>query len=728
MLRYSALAAVILLLVPAMALGDGFMMPVTPAGWTAVAPPPNFAVKYHRVSIDVEDQVLTCTIDQVFHNDASRDVEGIYLFPVPKGATITRFAMEVDGKPQTAEVLPKDKARGIYESIVRKRRDPGLLEYVDRDTFRASIFPIPAKGDKQVVVTYTQLLDVESGVCEIQYPLNTEKFSSKPLEEVTITARIKSREPIATVYSPSHEIAVHKLSNTEAEASYEERDVKPDTDFWLYYTVTDKEFGLHLLPHRPNAEPGYFLLLASPRRDVERRDDLPKDVMFVFDTSGSMAGKKIAQAKGALEFCVNSLRENDRFNVIAFDTAVNAFARELQPAGAARGDALKFVEGLGARGGTNISRALTEALEQFRPNGHVPLIVFVTDGMPTVGETDEARLLELVKGRNENTARLFSFGVGDDVNIHFLDRLVLQNGGDVDYVRPKEDIEVKVSRLFEKLTNPVLTGLELNYGDVGAHDVYPPDLPDLFRGSQLLVLGRYRQPGRPSVTLAGLVGDRRQVYEYATNFPERSEDSPFVPRLWAARKIGYLIDELRLHGKQEQELIDEIVRLSMQYGIMTEYTSFIVEEGGTMTAEAMRDYTARNFGAANAVTTGGYAVAQSWNRLGLQRQAQVPANVYYNAAGEREAVQGVRFVAGRAFYNRGGVWYDANFRQGQAVTQVQNFTEAQMQLSRAAPALNAAMALGERVVINVGNRAVEITGTGKVALTDAEVRELVKEL
>ncbi|MFQ6132399.1 MAG: VIT domain-containing protein [Armatimonadota bacterium] len=706
---------------------DGMLIPTWRPGIVG-PPPPNFAIKYHRVTLDVKDQVLTCTIDQVFHNEVNREVEGIYLFPAPPGVTITSFEMEVDGKPLEGKILAKEEARRTYESIVSKRKDPALLEYVDRETFRARVFPIPAKGDKRIAIRYTQLLEVENGICEIRYPLNTEKFSSRPLEEVTVTARIESREPIASVYSPSHEIALHKSSNTVATASYEEHDVKPDQDFWLYYTVADGEFGLHLLPHRVDAEPGYFLLMASPRRDVAERDEVAKDVAFVLDTSGSMAGEKIEQAKEALAFCLNSLGDEDRFNIVRFNSTVELFARELRTADEARHDALKFVADMKAAGGTNIGAALPAALDMLEKDGRAQIVVFLTDGRPTVGQTDMDQLLEAVQKGNQDKARIFVFGAGHDVNIHFLDKLALQNGGDSDYVRPQEDIEVKVSSFFAKLASPVLTDLALNFGEVNVFDAYPQQLPDLFRGSQLLLLGRYRNPGQPSVTLTGLMGDDRKTYEYAVEFPGRIGQNPFVPRLWAARKIGFLIDEVRLHGKDNQELIDEIIRLSQLYGIMTEYTSFLVEEGGRVTLAQARSRVGDNFGRANAAVAGSYAISQSLNRRGLQQQAVGYRNVQYNERGEAQQIQGVRFVAGRAFYNRGGVWTDATYNEKQALTRVQNFSTAQFQLSRAAPALNAAMALGERVLININGQAILIDNDGKQKLSEGELKALIGRL
>jgi len=735
------LGLMVLVLLAGRAGADGILVPMPPRPDEPATNIGNFTIKYHRVKLDIDNQVLTCSVDQVFHNETDRQLEGIYLFPAPQGAVVSGFSMEVDGKPLEGRLLSREEARSIYEGIVSKRRDPALLEYAGRDTFRARVFPIEPRGDKRIQIRYSQVLKLDNSVCEVVYPLNTEKFSAKPIEEVTVVADIRSNTPLATVYSPTHDLQIDKVDANHFIASYEENGTKPDIDFRLLYTVTDQEFGLNLLTYKPSAaQDGFFLLAAAPRRDVEEERTVPKDVVFVLDTSGSMkADGKIDQAKAALKFCVESLRDEDRFNVVSFSTAVNGLDGSLVSGPEARRRALEFIDRLGARGGTNMEQGLTTAFDSFSAGDRPKMVLLLSDGLPTVGQTDLPALLTMADQRTADAIRLFVFGVGYDVNTHFLDTLAEDNGGTVDYVRPKEDIELKVSSLFTKLANPVLTGLRLDFGPVTVYDYYPQRLPDLFRGSQLLLMGRYRDAASVPLKLTGRIGGAERTFEYDAVFTKDASSADFIPRLWAARKIGFLLDELRLNKPGNQELIDEVVALSKEYGIMTEYTSFLVEEGaapmpvaggmpggvgGGRTVDELRAVAGARLGKAHEVDSGGYAVSQGTNNRALRAQAQAVRNTWVDAEGQTQVIEGVRYARNRAFYNQQGVWVDQAYRPQQHVLNVRNLSEAHFQLSRAMPELNDYLAMGENVVFVVNGQAVRIGAEGQEVFTDAELRAL----
>ncbi|MBI3947596.1 MAG: VWA domain-containing protein, partial [Armatimonadetes bacterium] len=577
------LSVLVLFLVAAPALADGF---IVPSPLPDVPRPPNLAVRYHHVDVTIRNGVATTHIDQVFHNDFGRELEGTYIFPLPEDAAVSDFTMWLDGKPLTGRMLAKDEARRIYESYVRKRIDPALLEYVGRGMFQARVFPIPARGDKRIELSYSQVVPFDAGLYAYRYPLNTERFSSRPLEEVSVRVAIESPAPLKAIYSPTHEVDVQRKGETRATASYEQKGVKPDKDFHLYFGVSEKDFGLNLLACTPEVTEkakggadGFFLLMLAPKTGLEESRKLAKDITFVLDTSGSMAGEKIEQARDALKFALGNLNPGDRFNLIPFSGDVEPFRPELVPATPAAIKAARaFVEEIQARGGTNINDALLAALRQQAPRPGAPaMVVFLTDGLPTVGVTDVKQILANVEKARVGETRLFVFGVGDDVNTHLLDRLSGGNGGVSEYVRPGEDLEVKVSSFYTKIATPVLANLELDYGGAEAYDVYPKRLPDLFAGSQVLVFGRYRHSGRFDVTLKGSVGGNLRRFTYPADFVGEERGSGFIPRLWATRKVGTLLDEIRLHG-QNKELVDEVTRLGLEYGIVTPYTSSLVEE------------------------------------------------------------------------------------------------------------------------------------------------------
>ncbi|MDQ1318304.1 MAG: Ca-activated chloride channel, partial [Candidatus Poribacteria bacterium] len=378
-----ALSIILSLLIAGIACADGFIIIPKPPQERTFIP---LSIKYHHVEVTIKDQVTTTKVDQVFLNENNMDLEGIYIFPLPIEASISNFLMYVDGKPVKGEILEKSKARQIYDDIVRQMRDPALLEYIDRGAFRVSIYPIQARGEKRIQLEYSEVLKYDSGLCKYVYPLNTEKFSAKPIPSVTVSVDIKSGKPIKSVYSPSHEIDIRRQSDNAVKLSYEASNVKPDKDFVMYYTVSDKEFGLNLLSYKESSdEDGFFMLLVAPKYETTSEDVIEKDVIFVLDKSGSMQGDKIDQAKNALKFCIKSLKDKDRFGIIVFSTDVDELDNSLLTATKANVDkAERFIDKLEATGGTDINDALLLALKKQPDPNRPKIIVFLTDGLPTV--------------------------------------------------------------------------------------------------------------------------------------------------------------------------------------------------------------------------------------------------------------------------------------------------------------------------------------------------------
>lgn len=556
---------------------------LTSAGATGIMIPkmpelPALAIKSHRVKVVIGDQVARTQVEQVFVNNTDRQLEATFVFPLPAGASVSEFAMMMNGKRVVGEVLEKQRARQIYTDIVRRMKDPGLLEYLGSNLFRASVFPIPARGEQKIDLSYSEVIKTDSGLSEYVFPLKTGEKYSRAMDDFSVSVELQSKIPIKTVYSPTHTVDVVKKSDTRVLVSCEEARGALDRDFRLLYALSGKDFGLNLLSHRPEGKDGYFLMMLAPKTDLKEKDVLPKDVCFVIDTSGSMSGPKIEQARKALEYCVNSLGAKDRFNIVRFSTDVELFSEALRSADkASRKEARDFISGLVARGGTDINWALEKALAMERDEKRPYLIVFLTDGKPTIGTTEPGEILNGVKMRNRSDSRIFVFGVGNEVNTHLLDQLADQTRATSQYVAPDEDIEVKVSSFYDKVNAPVLADVRIDLGKVGAYDVYPKRLPDLFKGTQLLVFGRYKKDGHVAIKLTGTLGDRDQAFVYEDTFAKAEPKNEFIPKLWASRKVGYLLDEIRLRGENE-ELVKEVITLSKEHGIMTPYTSYLVTE------------------------------------------------------------------------------------------------------------------------------------------------------
>src|SRR5579871_2135182 len=498
-------------------------------------------VAYHHVTVKIDGQIATTSVDEDFYNPNPARLEGTYLFPVPKGSQIDKFTMDIGGQQVEAELLTVDKARQIYQDIVRKMRDPALLEYADRDVFRVHVYPIEPNGHKRITLTYTQVLKEDSGLIGYEYPLNTEKFSAAPIKNVSVKVELDTKRPLKTIYSPSHTVEIKRDGSSRATVSYEANDVTPNTDFALYFAPEQEEVGVNLLTSKSVDEDGYFLLLASPGMDAKEKV-LPKDVTFVLDTSGSMAGPKMQQAKKALQFCVENLNDDDRFEIIRFSTEVEPLFDKLVDANQANRDkANNFVKDLKAMGSTAIDDALAKALSIHSGHEDRPyVIVFLTDGQPTIGTTDTGEILAHVKRENEGNTRIFCFGIGTDVNTHLLDGIAEQTRAFNQYVLPEEDLEVKVSSFFSKIKEPVMADPELKFsGDVRATKMYPTPLPDLFKGEQLIVAGRYSGHGSAAVTIEGKVNGETKKFSEDVKFPDESSENSFIPKLWAMRRVGY---------------------------------------------------------------------------------------------------------------------------------------------------------------------------------------------
>jgi Ca-activated chloride channel family protein len=531
--------------------------------------------------VEVEDGVATTTLRQTVRNDGPRPAEADWVLPLPDGAVADRFSMTMNGVPVAGEVLGADKAREVYESIVRRRRDPGLLEYVGRGCLRARIFPVPPGGEVQVEVGFRQILPEDGGLRRWSFAPRAAGLGGRAPEQLVLDLEVRSRWPIGIAFSPVPGVRVTQDGERVVRASFEGRAADlPGEELAVFYGLREKDFGLDLLTYRAkgNAE-GTFLMLVSPKREWDASEVMKKSVTFVVDTSGSMAGGKLEQATGALRFFVETLGADDRFNVVEFSSeAIPFFPAPVAPTPENLAAAHARIERLTARGGTNIDAALESALHGAAPTGRVPIVLFLTDGEATVGVTDTKTILQSVARNNEGRARLFVFGVGDDVNTHLLDELAAQNGGARDYVRAGEDIEQKTGALLTKISHPVLTDLALEVTGVEITRQVPARLPDLFAGGRLAIFGRYVGNGARAVRLTGRVQGERRTYVYEGTFTaEPLERYSFVPSLWAERRVAMLLDALRLNGAN-RELVDEITRLGREHGIVTPYTSHLVLE------------------------------------------------------------------------------------------------------------------------------------------------------
>ena len=685
--------------------------------------PRSLPIKSIKIDTTISSQVATTHVEQVFRNNTGATLEGTYLFPIPETASVAEFAIWDGDRRLVGEVRTREEARRIYDEIVRRQRDPGLLEYAGKDLFQASIFPILPHSDKKLEITYTQVVRAEGGTVSYRYPLGVGRQLTQ-IDSVAGRIEVESKDPLRNVYSPTHVIDVKRNhSDRRSLVSFESERGKEPQDFQLFYTISKEDFGLTLLTHREPGKQGYFLLMISPKDDWSEQEYSAKDVVFVVDTSGSMAEEgKMEKARAALLYGVRILRPQDRFNVISFAGEEHLMETGLIAAdakGRARGEA--FVKALKPVGGTNINQSLLASLRQFgetdreRPK----MLVFMTDGLPTVDETNVTKIVDNVRKASRPGVRLFTFGVGYDVNTALLDKLAAENGGVADYVEPKEDLEVKVSNFFAKVNYPVLTDLQLDMGGAQTDLIYPRAIPDVFRGSQVMLIGRYSNEAdlkSIQMKLSGKAGGSTRTYTYANlSFPLRAETNEYLPRLWATRRVGWLMEQVRTNGEQK-ELRDEIVDLGTRYGIVTPYTSYLALEDGQVSqrfTDSIQPVNGRpskgRLGSLNAPQPSASPDPQNapsglstvTGAEAVQRSKQARAQQDAGYLREEDKSEAVKRVAEKTFYLIDDVWTDSEFKADSRLpeTKVAFGSDEYFALLKQIPKLGSFFSLGERVVV-----------------------------
>ncbi|HET6443905.1 MAG TPA: VIT domain-containing protein [candidate division Zixibacteria bacterium] len=682
-------------------------------------------IEYQRVNTMIEDQVATTHIDQLFVNDNDWMLEGVYLFPLPAGATVSELTMWVNGVAIEAKILEAGEARQIYDEIVRQWRDPALLEYVGSSAIQANVFPIPPNDERRIEIEYSQILPAENGLIHYVYPQSTNLYTNTPLENQNLRVEVNSDEAIRTIYSPSHQVSIDRDGDFRAVVGYEGINVTPDEDFEVYYSVSQEDIGLNLISFKESGQDGFFLLLVAPAVDVDLDEVVAKDVILVIDTSGSMEGDKLFQAKKAASFVIDHLNERDRFNIVSFSTGVRTFARDLIPVSDA-GNYERFIDNLEALGGTNISQALLDGVAQ-ADDDRPTTIIFLTDGLATEGIVETPFILDAVKQQAPGNVRLFAFGVGDDVDTLLLDSLTEEHGGATTYVRPGQQIDEAVSGFYAKVSTPVLADISIDFDDIMVEQLYPQELPDLFAGTQLVLAGRYRDGGPATITLTGEVNGREQTFIFEDNQFRRQGGDDFIPRLWATRAIGNLLSQIRLHG-EEPELVQSVVNLSVRYGIITPYTSYLIEEDDIFSQTSRRTMfeETMDFFTAPAEVSGAQAVEEAAAES-VMKEAEVfamPTMSIFSADGDMiSADEVIQLVGSKTFVLRDGVWMDTAYdADGQSRQQVGFASDVYFDLVSAAPELGQYLALGPKVLVVHQGEAYEIVdGDGQDSITMPEV-------
>ncbi len=674
------------------------------------------------VHVAVTGRIARVTVEEWFRNPGPLLDEASYLYPLPGEAVFSEFSLWQGDRELKGEPMDAAQARGVYEEIVRRKRDPALIELAGHGLLRARVFPIAPGETRKITLRYTQLLDRTGDAWRFRYVAG-----SGPGAAASRSLRIEvdSAARFGDPFSPTHRLTSSRVGD-RLELALADTGARGDLE--LFLPLARGLVGMSLITSQPAGEDGFFMLLLAPNAAAATQS-VRRDLVAVLDVSGSMSGEKLDQARAALVQLLSTLRSSDRFRVISFGSGVRRYATGWTPAA---GDnvraAQEWVRHLDTDGGTNIAGALAEAFAEPPGESALGVVVFLTDGLPTVGETDPERIAEQAE-RGRGSFRVFAFGIGYDVNTYLLDRLTERARGVTEYIQPGGDIEQAVGALAAKVSAPVLTDLTLGADGVELYDLQPERLPDLFGGDELVVLGRYRGAGsgERSVTVRGRRSGREERFSTAARFGGEQPGADYIQQLWAARKAGALSREIRLHGPNP-EMVSELKRLALRYGILTEYTSYLVQEPGMMAqrADEIRPMAPRDQAGAGAVRR---SEAERKLASSYSLDAAVVAGAAADSLGAIERGRSGRSqrVGGRLFVWRNSTWVDVAHGDSLRVVRVAAFSDAYFALLRALPELRQAAALEPAVLVAGRRLSVEIEAGGKTTWADGELAALVRD-
>lgn len=694
------------------------------------------------VRVELVDRVLRYEITETFVNRGGRVGEADFMFPLPKGAALQDLKLEINGEMVAGETMNANQARQIYEEIVRRQRDPALLEWMGYGLLRARIFPIAPGEQKKVVVRFQTVAQREGDALRVDYfrgvRTNQRETNQQPEGRMSFVLTYPNDPMYGRAYSPTHSLYDDRYSgDVSGEYAFasnsrgstrriEIRDARGEVTL-LIPVRRSIAAAISMLANAPGNDDGFALITLSPPAVQPRA--VPRDLTFVIDVSGSMNGEKMGQARAAGKQILRSLSPMDRFRLIDFSSDVRTFRDNFSTATRENIRAAeRYLDDLDAQGSTNISGALDEALSSPVQAGRLPIILFLTDGQPTVGERDAGAIASNV-AKQRGGRRLFTFGVGADLNVSLIEQLALEGRGTASFVRPDESVERAVGIVASRLTSPLVTDVRIRADGVRLRKMHPSGPVDIFAGEDLVILSRYDGSGNAVVRFEGQTTNGPVSWSTRVYFPERSRENPFVARLWATQRVGYLSAEKRKHGGS-QEINDEIRELGERFGIPTEFSSYLVVEPGMNQRRAMGAGGTQLNGVVLRSPTSTSAAPSGAIQFEAAKTAAAQRSVTSVAAAD--AAVGIRDDANvrRAgnvtFVLRDSVWTDVRYKKSGTVLQVKPFSEAYFKLIEMVPELREPFSVGERVIVAGRSMAIELTSSGEERLTDRD-ETLIKD-
>lgn len=571
-------------------------------------------LKQTNVKAEISGFLSRVVVTQEFENPFKDKIEAVYTFPLPQAAAVDDMTMRVGERVVRGRILRKEEAQAVYDAARTAGQVASLLDQERPNIFTQSVANIMPGEKVTIEISYVETLKYENGTYEFVFPMvvgprynpgapvgrqgggfspdttqvpdasritpQVTPAGTRAGHDISLEVSLDAGVPIDDMKSSSHEVAIERQGDRRARISLRRQTEIPNKDFVLKYEVAGRKVEDALLTHR-SAKGGFFTFILQPPERVTAEDVMPKELVFVIDTSGSMSGFPLDKAKETMKLAMDNLYPQDTFNLITFagDTHI-LFPKPVQATKENLEKAQKFLESREGGGGTEMMTAIRAALDPSDAQGHVRIVCFMTDGY--VGNDMEI-IGEVQKHTN---ARVFSFGIGSSVNRFLLDKMAEEGRGEVEYVALNDDGSAAARRFHERVRNPLLTDVSIDWSGLTVADVYPKRIPDLFSAKPVILTGRYTGSGKGVIKLRGKMSGRDFVREIPVEFPDNESRHDVLATLWARTRIDNLMSQDWngiQQGTTKPDVKETITQLGLEYRLMTQFTSFVAVEEMTIT-------------------------------------------------------------------------------------------------------------------------------------------------
>ena len=551
-------------------------------------------LKHTDVKAEISGFISRVVVTQQFENPFKEKIEAVYTFPLSQNAAVDDMTMIVGERTVRGKILPREEARLVYEAAKANGQVASLLDQERPNIFTQAVANILPGEQVKITISYVETLNYVNGAYEFVFPMvvgpryipgsvpDAARIKPKMVSpgtrsghDISLEVTLDAGLIIDDLSSKTHVVDIERLDPHSARLRLKDNATIPNKDFILRYDVATQAIQDAVLTHRSD-KGGFFTMILQPPERVTVADVTPKELVFVLDTSGSMEGFPIEKAKETMKLALDSLNPSDTFNLITFAGDTNILFPEPVPATRANlSKAQAFLSSRNGSGGTEMLKAIDVALKPSDDQSHVRIVCFMTDGY--VG--NEAEIIAAVQ--NHPNARVFAFGIGSAVNRFLLDKMAEAGRGEVEYVGLNDDGSAAARRFHERVRNPLLTDISIDWNGLPVADVYPQRIPDLFSAKPVVVTGRYVGPGRASIRLKGKLAGNDFVREIPVELPDTMASHDVLASLWARARVDDLMSQdMKGHasGIMRDDLKATITQLGIEYRLLTQFTSFVAVE------------------------------------------------------------------------------------------------------------------------------------------------------